>query len=393
MRRILSRAGGVFRQVFEAGWHYLGSLAAVSLFAAVLGLGIYHAVVQDAAGRVACYAGMVNPAGAEPPRGTLLLGKCLSPGVAHTRMEYSAEGRLQRMRHLDAENRLCPWPGSKVAEQRLYYNKDSRLIRKENRDETGRSTPDAHGVASREFEYDAAGRLVRTRFLDAAGRLTRPRFPGYAECRMSYDEQGRPRQVLYLDAMGQPVVNAAGEEKVEYEYGAGGSVCRRNFVGGSLADNREGVAQECFQTEPGGTRRSWQNAKGEPVVQPDLGAASLVHESSPATGVSRRRYLDVRQQPCTSTRACAEHLMRTDRAGRLAWEFYGGADGLAVNHPVLGYAERVCEYADDGRLEREYFWDASGHAAPVYESRYTETPEGTYALHLHADGSTEVLPR
>ena len=85
-------------------------------------------------------------------------------------------------------------------------------------------------------------------------------------------------------------------------------------------------------------------------------------------------------------------MMRCNAAGRPEWECYAGADGMPVNHPVHGYAERVCEYGADGKLEREYFWDASGHPAAVCETRHVPAASGDYALNLHADGSTSVLP-
>ena len=72
----------------------------------------------------------------------------------------------------------------------------------------------------------------------------------------------------------------------------------------------------------------------------------------------------------------------------MEWECFSGADGLPVNHPALGYAERVCEYALDGALNREFFWDAAGNPAALHERRIV----GDFGLNLHADGSTSVLP-
>ncbi|MBR5888561.1 MAG: hypothetical protein IKY92_00750, partial [Akkermansia sp.] len=69
MRRIVRKAGSSLKGIFETLWNYLGSLSAVSLFAAVLGLGIFHAVVKDAEPRVRCFAGVCNRSGAVPPEG------------------------------------------------------------------------------------------------------------------------------------------------------------------------------------------------------------------------------------------------------------------------------------------------------------------------------------
>lgn len=389
MRNYTGRAGAALKHLFENTWHYTGSLAAVCLFAAVLGLGIYHAVVQDVpASSYKCYAGVVNPAGAEPPRGVLPLGQGPLSGTAHVRLEYGAGGRVVRMRHLDEHGRLSALPGSRVAEQQMEYDGHARLCRRVNRDSRGNPVEDAQGVAAREFDYDAAGRLVRTRFRDATGRPAMPRFPGYAECRLSYDAEGRPLRVEYLDAAGRPVLNAEGEQCVVYTYGADGSVTRENRVAGLPADNHAGVAREVLEPAPAGTRRCWQNAKGDAVAHPLVGAAQVQHDQHLAYGLQRRSYAGADGRAVTAQRACAEHILRSDRKGRLEWECFSGADGLPINHPALGYAERVCEYAPDGRLAREYFWDAAGNPAPLHERRLA----GDFGLTLHSDGSTVVQP-
>lgn len=393
MRMFLNRAGESLRRLFELTWHFLGSMAAVCLFAAVLGLGIYHAVVHDSSPQYRYYAGLHNPAGAEPPSGIISMGNEASPGVPHVRLEYLADGRLKSVKYVDSQGRLCPLPGSRVAEQRLSYNAESRLTRKENRAAGGALAEDAQGVAVREFAYDSAGRLVSTRFRNAAGQLSMPRFPGYAECRTRYDAAGNPLVVEYLDAGGKPVVNAAGEQRVEYEYrDDGNTVIRRNVVDGKIVDNYSGIAQEEYREFPNGTSRSWSNAAGEPVEHPDWGAASLHCDTHLAKGLKRRRLLGADGAPCKGTEPCTEHLQRSNLAGMPEWECFGGEDGMPVNHPARGYAERVCEYAPTGELEREYFWDCNGRPARVTERRLTTTPLGRYSLSLQRDGSTTVQP-
>jgi hypothetical protein len=115
-------------------------------------------------------------------------------------------------------------------------------------------------------------------------------------------------------------------------------------------------------------------------------------ETEPSSGVVRRLFLDCQGEPCAGNRVCAEHLVRLNRAGLPEWECYGGADGMPVNNPARGYAERVCDYSEDGALEREYFWDAAGNPASLCERRHAATPAGHYSLSLHADGSTSVQP-
>lgn len=392
MRTLVKRAGNTLKSLFEFTWNYLGSLAAMCLLVAVLGLGIYHMVLPEAAGTCMCYAGVHNTAGALPPDGVQPIGGGMVRGVPHVRLEYGADGRVSCMKSVDARGQLCALPGSQVAEQILHYDDSGRLVRKENRSAAGAPAEDAHGVAQRLFERDAAGRVVRTEFLNAEGARVAPRFPGYAESRVVFDEQGRPLRVEYLDPAGKLVKNAEGEEVVEFRYGDDGSVLRSNLVDGRLADNYAGIAQEELRPAGQGACRQWRNEEGELVEHPAVGAAELHHDIAPMSRVERRRFMDAKGSPCESHRACAEHLVRSNSSGQPEWECFGGADGLPVNHPALGYAERVCQYSPDGRLEREYFWNERGLPAEISERRHVDSHAGAYTLSLLSDGSTKVQP-
>ena len=74
----------------------------------------------------------------------------------------------------------------------------------------------------------------------------------------------------------------------------------------------------------------------------------------------------------------------------MEWECFNDADGLPCVNEALGYAERVCEYGNDGALLREYFWDATGSPCNRYEKRYCHSAEGKHRLSLLCDGSTEL---
>ncbi len=394
MHHYVRRVGAILKKGGEVAWQYMSSLAAVCLFLAVLGLGMYHAVVKEPRPVYYCYAGVVNPAGAEPPRGITLLGRECFPDFPHARLEYDPQGRISRMCYVREDGNISPFPGSRVAQQVLSYSDDGHLIRKENRNAAGGLVDDAQGVAVRAFVYDSGGRMVRTEFLNSRGKLVTPRFPGFAVCLVRYDDAGRPLEIRYQDADGKLVPNAQGEELVLYEYGDNGVVTRKNMVDGVLRNNCHGVASEKLERLPegNGSRRMWHDETGAPALHPSIGAAMLQHEPCVAAGLQRRRFLGADGQPCHQARACAEHLVRSNSAGKTEWECFGAADGMPVNHPVLGYAERVCEYAADGALIREWFWDAEGLPAQVSERRHIDTGAGLYTLSLQSDGATVVQP-
>lgn len=399
MHSSLLRAGIHSRRLIDYVWAYLGSAAAVALLLGVTAMGVRYVALPGMQGaeHLRCYAGVRNVAGAEPPQGITPLGTPLSDALPlpHVRVEYDAAGRVCRVSHRDAAGRLSRFPGSRVAEQRVSYDAAGHLISKSNFDTDGKPTADVSGVARRCYDYDENGRLVRTAFFNAADKGVVPRMPGYAEQVISYDEQGRPLLVRYRDAKGHPIVNAEGEETVEYIYDDVHGICTRcNRVQGVAADNAAGFATERTESTQDGrmTRRVWMNAAGEPVLNPAVGAVALLEEQTASPGVQRTRLCSQDGVMCSRERAAAERLQRCDAAGRTEWECFNAADGMPSEHPALGYAERVCEYSPAGRLSREYFWDAAGNPTSCYRKDYARTREGEYVLSLFTDGSSELIP-
>lgn len=399
MHSYLLRAGIRLRRLVVYVWSYLGSAAAVALMLGVSAMGVRYVAMPGMSDvpRQRCYAGVRNAAGAEPPQGITPLGNDFATPLPlpHVRAEYDAAGRICRVLHVDAAGAVSRFPGSRVAEQRIRYDAAGHLTEKRNFDADGHPAPDASGVAVRCFEYDAAGRLVRTAFHNEQGQGVVPRMPGYAEQLISYDAQGRPLMVRYRDAKGHPIVNAAGEETVEYCYDDTHGIARRcNRVHGEPTDNAAGFATERSESSENGrvVRRVWLNAAGNPVFNPEVGAVAMLEEQTASPGVQRLRLCGQDGVMRAAERPAAERLQRCDAAGRTEWECFNAADGLPSEHPALGYAERVCEYTPAGYLRREYFWDAMGNPTSCYRKDYTRTREGEYVLSLFTDGSSELTP-
>lgn len=399
MQSLISAFLGRLRAAVSYLWGYMGSVSAVALVLGVMAMGVHYTMEPQVLEmqRLRCYAGLRNEAGPEPPSGILPLGDALADAlpVPHVRIAHNEDGQPLTVQHISAEGKIKPFPGSRVAEQRVEYDEAGRVLRKRNLDAAGRPVADAAGVATREFGYTPAGQLERTAFFDAAGQGVVPHMPGYAEQLCTYDSVGRPLMVRHLDATGRPIVNALGEETLEYEYDDAHGVCtRRNRVNGAVADNIHGVAIERTEaTADGSARRCiWMNAAGEPVLNPAEDAVAVLEEHSAAPGLHRRLFCGGDGLQRRSTRPTAEHLQRHDSAGHVEWECYNAADGLPSVHPGLGYAERVCEYSPEGRLQREHFWDAAGNPARRYRCDHTHTDHGRYVLSLYTDGSSEIRP-
>lgn len=379
-------------RVLDYVWRYFGTLSAMGMLLGVLGMGLYHALTHaDDAVAVRCFSGMFNPAVAQLPVGLGEVSEAASEAanMPHIRFEYNKKGQLVRLLHLDAAGEISPIPGSKVAEQRMEYDKQGRLTARRNFSALGTPVADSAGVASRVFEYDTAGRLVARRMLGPLGQPVVPRMPGFAEERIAYDAQGRPTDIRYLDGRGNPIVNARGESHVTFAYDdTKQEILRTNLVGGNPADNADGVAREqvCRTADGRSKHTSWRNAAGEVVQHNAREAHSVLVEYMPTESVSRTRRCGENGIMLDSARVWAEHLVRSSPTGAVEWECFNGSDGLPCMNHELGYAERVCTYGADGKLEREYFWDARGNPSECYEKRYSPG----YVLSLHTDGSTEV---
>lgn len=383
-----------FHSLLRFTWGYLGTLAALGLLIGVLGMGIFHSVTRDAEYQaVRCYSGLFNSADETPPTGLDELTPVASISIPHLRFEYGNDGRLERLVHVCADGRPCAMPGSTVAEQRISYDDHGRITKKANYTATGAPTADASGVHSRVFRYDEKGNRVCTVFMDRAGKPIMPRMPGYAmEC-ISYDDTGRPLEIEYKDGMGNPVTNSRGEQKIIFNYDdAHGSSSRTNMVDNVPTNNVHGIAREqtAYATDGHSKVTSWYTAKGEHAHQPNTGACSVYTETSHDGTLHRERYCEESGSPCRRATACAEHLTRTSPGGLVEWECFNDADGLPCVNEALGYAERVCEYGNDGALLREYFWDATGSPCNCYEKRYCHSAEGKHRLSLLCDGSTEL---
>ena len=379
---------------FRYTWGYMGTLAAMGLLIGVLGMGIYHALTKDAEFQsIRCYSGLFNSSDASEPTGIDELPSGALPAVPHLRFEYGKDGRLERLVHISAEGRITPMPNSNVAEQRLAYDEEGRLISKSNYTAAGEPTTDASGVHARVLRYNDDGRVVCTTFLDRAGKPTVPRMPGYAmEC-TSYDEHGRPTSIEYKDGQGNPIINSRGESHIVFFYDdSRGTSTRTNLIANTPADNALGIAKEvCEHTADGKCCvTSWYTAAGAHAHHPTSGACSVMSDSSRDGTMRRERYCSENGTMQRRGAVCAEKLTRLAPGGQVEWECFNDADGLPCLNSALGYAERVCEYGRDGALTREFFWDAEGNPSDCYEKRYCHTPTGTIVLSLLSNGSTEL---
>lgn len=386
----------MLRALFEKMWGYMGTMAAMALMIGALGMGIYHAVIRDSyEWRRTYFLGFYNSSSAEEPVGIDEVPESAARqgGFPYVRLEHNKQGKVERVVYIGEDGRRKAIPGSLVAEQRLTYDGSGNLMRKDNYGERGVPVPDSSGVASRVFSYDDRHNLTQVSLRNAEGREIVPRMPGYARMTLQYDDRNRVKHVQYWDAKGQPITNSAGENEIKYEYDdAYHTVTRRNYENGSLKDNLAGYAEERTENSADGhvSRVSWCDRDGRPTSHTRLGALSVLRQSAGAGSVSREVLCGNEGVARKASRCHAERLTRLNGKGMLEWECFNAADGLPCDNPACGYAERVCEYFPDGKLDREYFWNAQGNPTDCYEKRYTYDEHGRHVISLHTDGSTAL---
>ena len=395
MHDFRSRVFVLLKRWFEYIWSYMGTLSAMVLLLGVLGMGIYHVMQRDVDDvNVRCYTGLYNTAGPELPTGLdEIMPTEQGVNSAHIRFEYDKKGRLLRLVHLNRHGQLSSLPGSSVAEQRMVYDDQGRVIARRNYGVRGEPVSDASGISAREFEYDGDGRLIARIFRDTHGRKIVPRMPGYAEERIAYDAKGRPLSIRFLDGEGNAVVNARGESEVTFAYDdVHHETVKTNSVNGTTANNNEGFAVQVTRSTNDGltSQTMWRDAAGAAVSHGDGGAWSVLEESRPSELIRRIRYCGKDGVMVDSARVWSEHLIRSTPQGKVEWECYNGSDGLPCLNHVCGYAERVCEYGSDGQLESEYFWDALGNPSECYAKHHTTTDGRHHVISLLSDGATEL---
>lgn len=381
----------------EQMWGITGTLAVVAVLGGALGRGVMQMFHLDSLpANVVCCMGMTNPAEPQPPQPLGVLGKGVNPAVAHVKMLKDAQGRTVEARFVDGDGKLHALPGSKVSRQVVEYDESGRVVRRRNLNAAGKPVADAAGVAVREFAYDGAGKLVRRSYRGEDGLPTSAHPTTIAEQRMTYDSKGRPLLVRNLGDNGLSKPDSGGEETVRFEYNdETGEETRRNFIHDLPANNESGVAVQRIVRDKDGqeVRCEWLDAAGNPIARDAGGVASVVREYHPLSRIHRRVRLGADGKPVSAASGWTEYLARYTSNGLPEWECYTGEDGLPMDNPATGYAEKVSLYSRDGSKAYEYFWKADGSHADCCEKRYARSPDGqAYCLRLHADGSSAVAP-
>lgn len=160
-------------------WAYSGTLAALSLMTAVLGMSLYYLIVGEPKDNVADlhyfrnYVGVYNAAGPHPPRGLGMSVAQTNTELPMIQFEYNSQGNPVRVVCMGSDGKIQTMPGSSVAEQKLSYDASGRLMSKRNYDAVGRPAPDAHGIVATDYHYNDSGLFTHADSKDSGGQMRR----------------------------------------------------------------------------------------------------------------------------------------------------------------------------------------------------------------------------
>lgn len=389
-------------------WNYSGTLAALSLFAGVLALGTVH-MRRGMTGmeeNARFFRGVYHSRDCAVPHGVdeITLDEANSL-PCYVKFIYDGDV-LKRIVAMNNAGIPQATVGVSVAEQRMSYDRDGRLKERNNYDSNGRLCADMFAVTRYLYEYNDRGQLIKISFCDAKGKLTENEAPGYALEERFYDGAGKLLQRVFRGANGLKCVNRDGEQEVRYTYADNGKLeAKQNYIGGCLANNAVGVAEERWSYDHGGRpkRMEYRNAKGETVVcrAADIGYAAAAMRYDSRGNCASVRYFDADHNVSDANgMKYAEHVCNYDGYGNPVYECFIDAAGELCVPPAIGYAEKMCNYDTKNRLRREYFWDAEGRPGGMpsskgrgacYERRYEYDDRGKTVLSLYTDGSSELV--
>lgn len=389
-------------------WNYSGTLAALSLFAGVLAMGMVHMRrgISNAEENARFFCGVYHSHDGTVSQGVNEITRkeaCAMPFY----VKFIYEGNLlKRIVTMDGNGIPHAALGSPVAEQCMTYDRNGRLTARKNYDENGRLCGDFSTVAQQLYEYDGKGHLNKISFFDAKGNLAENEALGYAAEERFYDDSGKLIWRVFRGANGLKCVNRAGEQEICYTYDEDGRLeTKRNYIAENLSDNAVGVAEERWSYDHGGRpkRMEYRNAKGEATVcrAANAGYAAMVMRYDSRGNCASVRYLDADHRTSDDNgMKYAEYVRNYDGYGNAVYECFIDSAGELCVPPAIGYAEKLCNYDTNNRLRREYFWDAEGRPGGIpaskgrgacYERRYEYDGDHKTVLSLYTDGSTELV--
>lgn len=220
-------------------------------------------------------------------------------------------------------------------------------------------------LSSRNF--DALGDAAEDRALDAAGKPTLLK-EGWAIRRATYDANGNTLSEAFFGLDDKPVLPKAGYHGRDLTYDARGRAVREAFRDEKGAPTHDeygcfGYATK-FAEDGNWIESVCVDARQKPLMN-DKGYATLRRALDAWGDVEKESYFDTEDKPVIITSGYqAVRYRRDDRGQEIERAYLLPNDQPAVVSED-GYSSAKREYADNGMLARERFYDPAGHPTTV----------------------------
>ena len=206
--------------------------------------------------------------------------------------------------------------------------------------------------ASKEAEYDDAGRLLSLTFSNESAELIVAEEYGFAQKELEYDEDGRLVQEAFYDDCGS---------RCDAKEGYALRVLAYDDKGRLISDAFYDSDEEWCPVKNGPTRRKLRYDSRDRLVSEEY-------------IIPAPKNLGIRELVAWEMSICAGKRYVYDEAGRLITEEYHDADGeLCLYYEGGGFARKSVEYNGAGQILQEIYYDENEEIIKIRKCSYDET--------------------
>ena len=293
--------------------------------------------------------------------------------------EYDPEGRIVRITRVDSSGSPVIWALSYVT-QVIEYDETGRPSRIVCLDRSGNPmpSPDFGNATGVSIVRDAQGNILRTVFLGTDGNPAAC-IGGFAEIRRTFDASGRATSESTYDADGNPVADQSGVYTYAYTYDGAGNCVLCMFLGadGQPVHNPDfdswGLA--FAYSEGFVTRITWLDAGGQPYEgdpdNPDINMRGYAHKERAQNAAGQlewTRFLNAQGELTTSLNG-ASQIHYTYKDGSLYQIAYFDGNGAPVTN-IWGYSVFQRD-TEDGLLKANRYLDTAGNPTTPYTDTFS----------------------
>lgn len=316
-------------------------------------------------------------------RGTPMTNK---KGVYITAYEYNENGKAIRETYFDAEGnpincqdgyaglgKMYNSKGNAIAT--LYYDTAGELMLTPGKEYAYMITTPAEERGETGKDTDESIKTVYIEYYGPDQRLMNLSY-GYACIIRQTDEQGRTIGEKYLDAAGQPVVQAKGYDEIRQEYKDGNKPYRIEYYKNEepvLFDNNYAAIEREYDEAGNITEERYFGTDLKPAAC-KAGYEMIRKEYNQENRVRKEEFLDHTGTPMTNPKGVYQTAYEYNETGKVTKETYYDAEGMPMNCQD-GYAGLERMYNSQGSNVATLYYDTAGELvlAPGKEYAYTIT--------------------